>query len=52
MASLNYIARDGIIKGVGNNLFTGRAYVETKTLKDRLTLAVGINGNVRNEWGV
>ena len=51
-ASINYIKRDGIIKGVGNNLFTGRAYVETKTLKDRLTLAVGINGNIRNEWGV
>ena len=52
MTSINYIARDGIIKGVGNNLFTARAYVETKTLKDRLTLAVGVNGNVRNEWGV
>lgn len=51
-ASVNYIARDGIIKGVGNNLFTARAYVETKTLKDRLTLAVGLNGNIRNEWGV
>lgn len=50
--SANYIKRDGIIKGVGNNLFTARAYVETKTLKDRLTLAVGVNGNVRNEWGV
>lgn len=50
--SLNYIKRDGIIKGVGNNLFTGRAYVETKTLKDRLTLGVGINGNIRKEWGV
>ncbi len=50
--SVNYIARDGIIKGVGNNLFTARSYVETKTLKDRLTLAVGVNGNVRNEWGV
>ena len=50
--SLNYIKRDGIITGVGNNLFTGRAYVETKTLKDRLTLGVGINGNIRNEWGV
>ncbi len=50
--SLNYIKRDGIIKGVGNNLFTGRAYVETKTLKDRLTLGAGINGNIRNEWGV
>lgn len=51
-ASINYIKRDGIIKGVGNNLFTARAYVETKTLKDHLTLAVGVNGNVRNEWGV
>lgn len=50
--SLNYMKRDGIIKGVGNNLFTGRAYVETKTLKDRLTLGVGINGNIRKEWGV
>ncbi len=51
-ASVNYTKRDGIIKGVGNNLFTARAYVETKTLKDRLTLAVGVNGNIRNEWGV
>lgn len=51
-ASVNYIERDGIIKGVGNNLFTARAYVETKTLKDRLTIALGVNGNVRNEWGV
>lgn len=51
-ASINYIERDGIIKGVGNNLFTARTYVETKMLKDRLTIAVGVNGNVRNEWGV
>lgn len=51
-ASVNYIKRDGIIKGVGNNLFTARAYVESKMLKDHLTLAVGVNGNVRNEWGV
>lgn len=40
-ASVNYIKRDGIIKGVGNNLFTARAYVETKVLKDRLLLGVG-----------
>lgn len=51
-ASINYIARDGVIQGAGNNLFTARAYVETKLLKDRLLLGVGINGNVRNEWGV
>lgn len=51
-ASVNYSKRDGIIKGVGNNLFTARAYLETKTLKDRLTIGVGVNGNIRNEWGV
>lgn len=51
-ASVNYIERDGVIKGVGNNLFTARGYVETKVLKDRLLLGVGVNGTVRNEWGV
>lgn len=51
-ASVNYIERDGIIRGAGNNLFTARAYVEGKTLKDHLTLAIGVNGNIRNEWGV
>lgn len=51
-ASVNYIERDGIIRGVGNNLFTARTFVETRTLKDRLTLSIGVNGNVRNEWGV
>lgn len=51
-ASVNYIERDGIIRGVGNNLFTARTYVETKMLKEHLTIALGVNGNVRNEWGV
>lgn len=51
-ASVTYTKRDGAIKHVGNNLFTGRAYVETKMLKDRLTMAIGVNGNVRNEWGL
>lgn len=51
-ASVNYIARDGVITGAGNNLFTARAYIETKMLKDRLLIGVGINGNIRNEWGV
>ena len=51
-ASITYTKRDGVIKGVGNNLFTGRAYVETKVLKERLTIGAGINGNIRKEWGV
>ncbi|MCD8288624.1 MAG: TonB-dependent receptor [Prevotella sp.] len=50
--SVNYIGRDGVIKGVGNNLFTVRTFGETKTLKDHLTLSLGVNGNIRNEWGV
>ena len=51
-ASVNYIERDGVIRGVGNNLFNVRTYIETKTLNDRLTLGAGVNGNIRNEWGV
>ena len=51
-ASVNYISQDGIIKGVGNDIFTARSYVETKTLNDRLTIGVGLNGNIRDEWGV
>ena len=51
-ASINYIERDGVIRGAGNNLFTARGYVESKILKDRLTIGVGLNGNVRHEWGV
>lgn len=50
--SANYIARNAALKGVGNNLFTVRSNVETKLLKDHLTISAGINGNVRNEWGV
>ncbi len=50
--SVNYTGRDGVIRGVGNNLFTVRTFGETKTLKDHLTLSLGVNGNVRNEWGV
>ncbi len=51
-ASVSYTTRDGVIKHVGNNLFTARTYVESKVLKDRLTFGLGVNGNVRNEWGV
>lgn len=51
-ASINYISQDGIIKRVGNDIFTVRSYVESKMLKDRLTIGVGLNGNIRNEWGV
>ncbi len=50
--SANYMQRDGVIKSTGNNMFTMRSYIETKTLKDHLTLAAGINGNIRNQWGV
>ncbi len=50
--SASFIGRDGIIKGVGNNLFTVRTFGETTTLKDHLTISLGVNANVRNEWGV
>ncbi len=50
--SAGFTGRDGVVKGVGNNLFTLRTFGETTTLKDHLTLSLNVNANIRNEWGV
>lgn len=42
-ASLAYINKEGIIRGTSNERFSGRAFVQTKALNDRLTLAFNIN---------
>lgn len=42
-ASLAYMNKEGIIRGTSNERFSGRAFVQTKALNDRLTLAFNIN---------
>lgn len=44
-ASLNYMNREGTIKGTTFNRVNGRALVQTSVLKDHLNLAVGLNAS-------
>jgi len=44
-ASLNYIDRDGVIRGTDMNRLNGRALVQTKVLKDRLNLALSLTAS-------
>lgn len=43
MGSLNYMKREGVIKGTDMNRMNARMLLTTKVLKDRLDLSVGIN---------
>lgn len=47
-ASINYMERQGVIKGTDTDRIIGRAFVQTTGLKDRLTLSFNINGSVTN----
>lgn len=47
-ASFNYMDKQGVIRGTDMNRLTGRAFVETKALNDRLTLSLNLNGSVTN----
>jgi iron complex outermembrane receptor protein len=51
-ASVNYMERDGVIRGTGMNRFVGRSLVQSTVLKDHLTFALGLNGSISNHWGV
>lgn len=47
-ASINYMNREGVIKGTNMNRLNGRALVSTKILKDHLKLALGLNASQGN----
>nr|WP_320059037.1 TonB-dependent receptor [uncultured Bacteroides sp.] len=42
-ASLNYLNKEGIVRGTEFERISGRAYVQTKCLNDRLALSFNIN---------
>ncbi|MCD7933134.1 MAG: TonB-dependent receptor [Tannerellaceae bacterium] len=48
-ASINYLKNEGVIKGTDMERFIGRAFVETKTLQDRLRLAFNVNASVTQQ---
>jgi len=45
-ASVNYMNRDGVLKGTDMNRLTARTFVKTSVLKDHLDLAFSLNGSV------
>ena len=45
---VNYMENQGVIKGTDMNRLTGRAFVQSKGLKDRLTVSFNINASVTN----
>jgi iron complex outermembrane receptor protein len=51
-AGINYMERQGVIKGTDMDRLIGRAYLQTKALKDRLTLSFNINTSVSNHHNV
>lgn len=50
--SINYIERQGVIRGTDMDRLIGRAFVQSKGLKDRLTLSFNINASVTNSHTV
>lgn len=52
MASLNYIDREGIVKGTDMNRINFRSLVSSKLLKDHLDVSVGLNAMYGEHRGV
>ncbi len=51
-ASINYMDRQGVIKGTDMDRLIGRAFVQTKALNDRLTLSMNLNASITNNYSV
>ena len=51
-ASINYMDRQGVIKGTDMDRLIGRAFVQTKALNDRLTLSMNLNASITNNHSV
>ena len=45
-ASINYMNKQGVIRGSDMERITARSFVQTKTLKDRLELAFSVNASI------
>ena len=52
MISANLMKREGVIKMTGMDRFNVRALVSTKTLKDHLTVSLGVNSMYGKHFGV
>lgn len=47
-ASINYLDREGVVKGTNMDRLTARSFVQTKALNDRLDISLSLNASIRN----
>ena len=47
-ASINFMDRQGVVRGTSMDRLNARSFVQTKALNDRLELAFSVNASVRN----
>lgn len=51
-SSINYMERQGVIKGTEMDRLIGRAFLEAKAMNDRLTLSFNVNTSITNRGNV
>lgn len=47
-ASINFLEREGAIRGTNTDRMTARSFLQTKALNDRLDLSFSLNASIRN----
>lgn len=48
-ASINFMEREGVVRGTCMDRLTARSFLQTKTLKDRLELSFSVNASITNK---
>ncbi|SEU14355.1 iron complex outermembrane recepter protein [Draconibacterium orientale] len=51
-ASINYMNKQGVIRKTDIDRLIARSFLQTTTLDDRLTLSLGFNGSITNNYNV
>lgn len=51
-SSINYMEREGVIRGTEMDRLIGRAFLEAKAMNDRLTLSFNVNTSITNRGSV
>lgn len=47
-ASLNFLDRQGTVRGTGMDRLTARSFLQTKAFNDRLDISISLNGSISN----
>lgn len=47
-ASLNFLERQGTVRGTGMDHLTARSFLQTKAFDDRLDISISLNGSITN----